>query len=432
MTAKPPPGPKGGHRGRLNYLEWQADPLGFLSTVAERHGDVVGFDLGQSHCILVSGAAQVRELLLKQEARLRKPEFVKNSNRGHWGDGLTTLEGDDWRARRQILRRSFNARHGVVSRLSVVAHCTAEMLSEWAPGSESDVLRELRILTARIAARMVLDAELEGRSLGGRAGALPFLEAYGETYASIPGGDSTAPLVMMRPRAPNRMDAVIRIIDERMASEEDRGDVLTDLIRARLPNGARLSREDIVGEAIQMLYAGHLTVPSTLLNFWRDIAAYGVVDRIAAEAKQLCAVSPPDPTSLSRSYCFSALKESMRLHPPAPVLYREVVSPFELGGFEFARGAGVWASPSLLHRDARYFSEPSCFRPERFTDGRLHGLSDSAYLPFGAGPRVCIAYHHVLHQMTLIALMTAQRIDLTPILFNSLGASTPTGVPYSG
>jgi enediyne biosynthesis protein E7 len=413
--AQPPPGPTGRDWGRLNYLAWQADPSGFLKTLAERYGEVAGFDLGRSPYILVSGASQVRELLLKQEARLRKPEFVKDSNRGHWGDGLTTLEGGEWRARRQILRRSFNARH-VSSRLSIVAHCTAEMLSEWAPGSESDLLRELRILTARIAVRTVLDEELEGRSLAGRAGSLPFLEAYGEPYASIPGGDSSAPLVMIRPRAPNRMDAVIRIVDERLSSSEDRGDVLTDLIQARLPNGAGLNREEIVGEVIQLLYAGHLTIPPTLLNFWRDIAAHGVVDLIAAEAKQLCVASPPDPTSLSRSYCLAALKESMRLHPPAPLLYREVARPFELGGFEFPRGVGVWASPGLLHRDARNFPEPLCFRPERFLVGRLHCQSASAYLPFGAGPRACIANHHALYQMTLVSLVTAHRVDLTPIL----------------
>ena len=59
--------------------------------------------------------------------------------------------------------------------------------------------------------RAVLDAELEGHGPGrDRAGIVPFDEAYGEDYASAPGGDPTAPLVMVRPRAPRRMDAVVR------------------------------------------------------------------------------------------------------------------------------------------------------------------------------------------------------------------------------
>src|SRR5271166_49608 len=218
--ARPPPGPRGEHLGKLNYRAWNEDAFGFLKTLTDQYGDVVGFDLGRSPCILVNGGPEVRELLLDRESQLRKPEFVKDSNRGHWGDGLTTLEGDDWRSRRQILRRSFSGRR-LSSRLSVAAQCAADMVVRWKPSSEGDLLRELRILTARIAARVVLDADLEGCPGEGRAGVLPFPEAYGESYSSAPGGDLAAPLLMTRPRAPRRMDTVIRIIDQRIASEED-------------------------------------------------------------------------------------------------------------------------------------------------------------------------------------------------------------------
>jgi cytochrome P450 len=104
----------------------------------------------------------------------------------------------------------------------------------------------------------------------------------------------------------------------------------------------------------------------------------------------------------------------MRLHPPAPILYREVESTFELGGFEFDRDVAVWVSPQLLHNDARYFAQPERFLPERFAKDTL-SASRSAYLPFGAGRRACIAGELALHQMTLIALLTARRLRLVPI-----------------
>ena len=181
------------------------------------------FHLGRSPCILVNGAAQVRELFFEREACLRKPEFVKDFNRSYWGDGLTTLEGTAWQTRRRMLRPSFRAR--VVSRwLSTVALFTTDMLDAWSPGTEADLLKQLRILTARIAVRVVLDAELEGYGgKEGRSGLVPMSEAYGEDYASTPGGDPTAPLVMVRPRAPRQMDAIIRLIDGRIASCEERG-----------------------------------------------------------------------------------------------------------------------------------------------------------------------------------------------------------------
>ena len=174
----------------------------------------------------------MRELFFEREACLRKPEFVKDSNRGHWGDGLTTLEGPAWQARRRVLRPpSGQARFGSLAGRGPVHRRHAGRVGSRLP--RVDLLEELRILTARIAARVVLDAELEGY---GRARAAPecspSTEAYGEDYASSAGGDPTAPLVMVRPRAPRRMDAVLRIVDERIASGEERGDVLSDLVQA--------------------------------------------------------------------------------------------------------------------------------------------------------------------------------------------------------
>jgi cytochrome P450 len=450
--APPPPGPRGERLGRLNYESWQADMFGFLTALAQRYGDVVGFDLGRSPCILVNGAPHVRELFFEREACLRKPEFVKDSNRGYWGDGLTTLEGSAWHAHRQALRSSFGVR-SVSARLPVVVQCTTDMLDGWARDADVDLPNDLRILTARIAARVVLDAEVEGYGPGeGRSGVLPFAEAYGEDFASIPGGDPTGPLVMVRPRAPRRMDAVIRIIDERIGSAEERGDVLSDLIQARLPGGEKLTRDEIVGEIIQMLYAGHLTIPSSLVSFWRDIAAPANGEMgatIAAEADRLCAIGAPESPALLESYCLATLKESLRLHPPAPILYREVESAFELGGFEFARDVAVWVSPQLLHTDARYFPEPHRFRPERFiigrfaaerfagersaeersaqgrpAKGRLAVTPQSVYFPFGAGPRACVGSYLALLQMALVCLLTAHRFQLTPILEGSRGFRT--------
>jgi cytochrome P450 len=121
------------------------------------------------------------------------------------------------------------------------------------------------------------------------------------------------------------------------------------------------------------------------------------------------------------SYCLAALKESMRLHPPAPILYREVESAFELGGFEFSRNAGVWVSPQLLHNDARNFPEPHRFRPERFLKESPTGTSGSPYLPFGVGRRTCIANHLALHEMTLVGLLTARRFQLIPTRNGSEG-----------
>lgn len=413
--ATTPPGPKGESLGRLNYEFWCADKFGFLTTLTEHYGDIVGFDLGRSPCILVNGPLQVRKLFFEREACLRKPELVKDSNRGHWGDGLTTLEGLAWQTRRQALRSCFAAQD-IPAYLPVMARCTEDMLDTWACDCKVNVLKELRILIARIAAKVVLNAEVEKYgSSNDHSSVLPFAEAYGEDYCNAASRDPTASLTMVRPRAPRRMDATVRIIDKRIATGEHRGDFLSAMVHARLPDGEQLSRDEIIGEAMQMLYAGHLTIPFSLLNLWRDIASTDIAAKIATEADHLCANGVPVSAAILDSYCLATLKESMRLHPPAPILYREVESSFELGGFEFSRDAAVWVSPQLLHNDAENFPEPHRFLPERFMKGSLEITSRSLYIPFGAGRRACIASYLALHEMTLISLLAARRFQLIPV-----------------
>jgi enediyne biosynthesis protein E7 len=410
-----PPGPRGELAGASNHRLFRADMFAFLAELA-RHGDVVGFDLGRSHYILVNSAPLVRELFNRHARCLRKPEFVKDSNRGYWGDGLTTLEGDVWRQRRHLLRASLGA-HAVAARLPTIVECTRDMLSSWTPAHEIDLLHELRLLTSRIAARTMLGADIEGRGRPHEcAGMLPHAEAFGEDRAGVAGGDPTAPLVLIRPRAPRTIDQTIRIIDERIAgTAPGRDDILSDLLHARLPDGRDLTREEIVGEVVQMLFAGHHTIPSTLVGFWRDLHAHpAVAARIAEEADHLDLPGNVQPLHLAGSYCLAALKESMRVRPPAPILYREVDTPFVLAGFDFARDAGVWVAPQLLHHDPRYHAEPHVFRPERFLQRERAASTEQAYLPFGAGPRTCVGSHQALLQMTIIGMLIVGCFELAP------------------
>ena len=118
------------------------------------------------------------------------------------------------------------------------------------------------------------------------------------------------------------------------------------------------------------------------------------------------------------------------LHPPAPILYREVERPFELGGFEFARDIAVWVSPQLLHADPGHFQEPRRFLPARFMKGSPVVAHRSVYLPFGAGPRACIGGHLALLQMTLVGLLTARRFRVTPTFEGSRARIARRGTDY--
>lgn len=429
----------------------QVDLVGLLRKLAATHGDFVRFPLGAKTFYLCNRPAYVRLLFIENVHKLQKPAFMRDSNRGYWGDGLTTEEGARWRDRRALLRPAFRA-EATQRHLQITAACTEEMLSGFRPGSVVRLRHELRALVARIAARSLFDADVEGigplstastpstasttastpsTSEARRPGAplIRFEEAYGEDFTVVMRDDPTSPLALTRPRAPRRMDSTLEIIDARLRSREDRGDMLSFLIRATFADGSRLTRDEIIGEIIQMLYAGHLTVPLVLSSFWFDLSQNpSAARRVHVEAARV-SDGLPSAADDPPAYCEAALKESMRLHAPAPILFREVAVPFAIDDHTLEAGAGVWVSPQLLHLDPRNFPEPERFRPERFDRDQQATIPECAYLPFGTGPRTCIGNRLALAQMAIIASLIARRFRLIPQESTALGERFEVALP---
>jgi cytochrome P450 len=106
-------------------------------------------------------------------------------------------------------------------------------------------------------------------------------------------------------------------------------------------------------------------------------------------------------------YTGRVLKEAMRLYPPVPQIPRETTERVELGGYELPVGATVAPSQWTVHRDERFWDDPTEFRPERFD-----GADDRprfAYFPFGGGPRRCIGQQFAMVEGKLILATLARR-----------------------
>lgn len=355
--------------------------------------------------MIVRRPAQVHEVFVTQRAHLCKPEFLHASNRGHFGDGLTTLEGDAWRDRRSVVRAAFEPA-AVARYLPAVRSQAAAFARALVAGQTLDLRVALRRLVARNAASMVLGAVADDdESSGGPR--LPWSELYGEDFVARATDDGRVPLALRRPRAPAGMAATRALIAARDRPGAPADNVRTILLRSGMGREARQ------GELIQMLYAGHHTTPATLVALWRCLAAEPDVDAKVGGA----AATPDDPSSFD--FIKTVLRETLRRYPPAPLLYREVARPLALGESRLAPGTAVWACPHLLHHDPGAFEHPERFVPERWAGP--HRLTRRRYIPFGAGPRICIAHRFALQQLTIIVQQVAARVRLVPIVGDRFG-----------
>jgi cytochrome P450 len=192
-------------------------------------------------------------------------------------------------------------------------------------------------------------------------------------------------------------------------------DLFDLLAAARDPEtGAGFGRAQLRDEVATLIIAGHETTAATL--FWACYAASRLPEhqeRVAAEAAAVDLSADSAATALKRLHFTRAfVDETLRLYPPAFLIVREALGPDTIAGRRIAPGTVVSVSPWVLHRHRRRWRNPDSFDPTRFLPG-APAPGRYAYMPFGAGPRVCIGAQFALTEAVLVLarLLRAFRVE---------------------
>jgi cytochrome P450 len=123
----------------------------------------------------------------------------------------------------------------------------------------------------------------------------------------------------------------------------------------------------------------------------------------------------PGPADLPQlPYAHAVIQELLRLYPPAWMISRVAHRPVDLPGVQIPRGGVILVPIQALHRRAAVFADPAAFQPARWTPAFAAGLAPGTYLPFGMGPRGCLARHFALFELHLLLPLLAARVVFTP------------------
>ena len=165
-----------------------------------------------------------------------------------------------------------------------------------------------------------------------------------------------------------------------------------------------------------MIIAGHETTSTAL--FWACYAAAklpALQTRLAEEARDLD-LSPDRAAEALRQlpYTRAFIDEVLRLYPPAFLMVRVARAADDILGHRIAPGTVISISPWVMHRHRAYWTEPEVFDPERFLPGATPPDRYS-YLPFGAGPRICIGAQFALTEAVLVLARLMQSFHLTVV-----------------
>jgi cytochrome P450 len=175
-----------------------------------------------------------------------------------------------------------------------------------------------------------------------------------------------------------------------------------------------------------ILMGGHGVPAAALTSVVRELARR---PRLAADLRDEVggATLPAARLPLAEA----VVKEVLRLYPPVWLMTRTAGTADTLGGWSLRPGDEVLINPYLIHRDPRWWQRPDEFDPERWLTGRP--APNAAYLPFGAGPRVCLGSALAMRQLTLVTSRLAQAFTIESANAEAaapkfLGRLSPTGL----
>jgi cytochrome P450 len=215
-------------------------------------------------------------------------------------------------------------------------------------------------------------------------------------------------------RAIRRLDEVVYgMIRERRASGVDRGDMLGMLLATRDEgDGSGLSDREVRDQAMTIMLAGHETTANALAWTFYLLGRHPQVrEKLEREVDTVLAGRDATMADLpSLPYTLEILKESMRLYPPAYMIGRRATRDVVICGSRVPAGQVVIVNVIGIHRRADAFPDPDRFDPERFTPEREKALPPHAFIPFGAGPRICIGNHFAWMEGQLVLATLAQRL----------------------
>ncbi|MGE8105661.1 cytochrome P450 [Allorhizobium sp. NPDC080224] len=382
--------------------------------------------------IIANDPGLIRHVLVDNASNYEMSEIRQLVLRPILRDGLLTAEGPVWKRSRKAMAPVFTPRHarGFARQMREQSELFLDRYEAGAEGVVRDIAVDMTELTYAILSETLFSGGIVSEQGDfakdvddllhsmGRIDPLDLLKAP----RWIPRLTRIRGLGVLR----KFRELVRRTMDHRRAiikadRENAPDDFLTLLLELEGPDG--LTSEEIEDNILTFIGAGHETTARALAWTLYCVAhCPDVRDAMEREIDEVIA-SGADPVEWldKMPHVRAAFEEAMRLYPPAPSINRDAIADDRYTApngetVEIAKGATVLVMPWTLHRHELYWDKPRVFDPSRFLLGEREKIGRFQYLPFGAGPRVCIGATFALQEavIALAVLMQRYRFAATP------------------
>ncbi|PEJ57778.1 cytochrome P450 [Bacillus sp. AFS002410] len=403
--------------GHLN--EFRKDPLQFLIDLYTNHETIVSFRFAHRKMNLLLDPDLIREVLVTKQNSFHKSKPFQEM-KTLLGEGLLTSEDEVHMRQRRLIQPSFTKQH-IQSYAEDMTMITEEFIRSWNDGEERLISRDMMELTLAIIAKTMFSMDMkQGHDRVGRHFDI-IMDIATKRIRSV----LKTPLLLNTPKnkslteAIKAIDKVLYEIIEKRNNSDTKDDLLGLLMRARDEESKQgMTNQQLRDEAMTIFLAGHETTANALS--WclylltqhpnKAKLLYEEVDRVLGKRRANYH------SMKDLIYTQQIIWESMRLYPPAWLISRKAVEDVSIGDYRIHKGETVMMSSYIMQHSDKYFQNAVEFIPERFKNGKVEGVPEFAYFPFGGGPRVCIGNHFAIMEATLVLATIVQHfsIELAP------------------
>ncbi len=345
------------------------------------------------------------------------------------GESLFLMDGEEHRQKRRLI---MPALHGpaLADYFATMEQITQNYLNKWVTKHEFTWFEEFKQLTFDIASELLLGTKTGTDSI-----------RLSQLFTTLTDGLITInPLKLPFTQYGKAIAARNQILEHlttvvRQRRENPTKDALSLLIQARDEDGNSLTEQELVAQAVLLLFAGHETTTSMLTWLCIELARHPEVkQRAISEQLQLAKQGKLNLEQLGQMpYLEQVLSEVERLYPPVGGGFRGVVKDFEFKGYHIPAGWQVLYSILQTHRIQEIYPEPERFDPERFNPQRKENKRPFSLIGFGGGSRVCIGIAFAKMEMKIIAAHLLRNYDWEILPNQSLEVvRVPTTRPKDG
>jgi cytochrome P450 len=423
------------------YVRFFFDPVGAIRHVYAGYGPLtalgeVAFGEPRKRLVYALGPEFNRQLFsdtvaFRPTGMLRPGP--KNSAQRRVRFGLTRMTGPQHRQQRQLVLPPFQKK-AVQTYRDLIVQMVDAVLTQWRAGECRDIYEEMRMLTLRTASAVLFSRDPAEAFPIGRLIEEWIIMNFSTGVWSFPLNVPGTPYNRMLHQAERIEEAIGTMIARRRANSGQRMDVLSLLMEARDYQGCGMTDTELIGQTAILFLASFETTTSALTWTLFLLAQHPIIaNDLVDELEAVLGGNPPSNDELARlPFLESVIKESMRILPPVPYTVRVTQREVALGSFTLTRGTNIVASHYLTHHLPELYPEPERFLPERW---RTIDPNQYEYLPFSAGPRVCIGAHFSMQALKVSLAMIMQKFRLTVVPGTRIDRKTritmdpPNGLP---